>query len=458
MRLLKGIKPGDGEIRVDVNLGKCRLEGNKWVVPGNMVSKGSKGQDFIHSSGMAVLKERRPAPPVISGSVFMETVPYSLSIDEAYASILFHGKELQSITSVNGYSEKGIDITTRLSPVPEKWFKNYPGSTWTMDPMMLDAAFQAAILWSHEKNGRACLPSYIAGLRLYSSFNDLQGDVRVIFRVTEETGSKITGYFTFLNEAGMVVAAVTGFEAVTDPTLAQKFKKKPLFSRDRILAFAQGKPSDAFGEKYRIFDHDKEIARLPRPPYFFMDRVLAADHPPWEMQPGGWIESQYDIPPNAWYINAHRSDALPFCILLEIALQPCGWLAAYAGSALKSKDRLHFRNLGGKAELMASLSGTSGTLTVRTRLKEVSNAGGMIIQEFDFKVLRGSELVYQGTTNFGFFTQKPWPIKSASGIPNSMNMNLPGRIWIMNFKMMRPWHPMTRTRTKIRACPQRRFG
>ena len=31
---------------------------------------------------------------------------------------------------------------------------------------------------------------------------------------------------------------------------------------------------------------------------------------------------------------------MPFCILLEIALQPCGWLAAYMGSALKSDQDL----------------------------------------------------------------------------------------------------------------------
>ena len=40
---------------------------------------------------------------------------------------------------------------------------------------------------------------------------------------------------------------------------------------------------------------------------------------------------------------------MPFSVLLEIALQPCGWLAAYCGSALTSPEDLKFRNLGGKA-------------------------------------------------------------------------------------------------------------
>ncbi len=406
MRLLKGIKPGNEEIQVTVNLGKCQPEGTKWIIPSNTSSETTDGNSFIHSSCRIILRDHHPKPPVLSKAAFMELNPYSLSAKDAYASVLFHGKELQSIKSINGYSEKGIEITTTLSPAPEQWFKNYPGSNWIIDPMMLDAAFQAAILWSRKKTGQVCLPSFIASLRLYSSFDDLKGDVRILFVVNEEKRNKITGYFTFLNEDNIVVASITGFEAVTDPSLMSKFKKKPLFSRDRILAFAEGNPSEAFGEKYRIFDQKLEIARLPRPPYFFMDRVLTADHPQWKMQPGGWIETEYDIPEEAWYFKANRTDTLPFCILLEIALQPCGWLAAYAGSALESNDRLHFRNLGGKAILLKSLSKNSGTITIRTRLTDVSKAGGMIIQDFDFELLNNNDMAYKGTTNFGFFTKK----------------------------------------------------
>ena len=235
---------------------------------------------------------------------------------------------------------------------------------------MLDAAFQAAILWSHERMGQVCLPSFIANLRLYSSFEKLKGNIRILFTVNEESKIKIKGYFTFLNEKNIVIASITGFEAITDPSLNEKFKNNPLFSKESILAFAQGNPSEAFGEKYKIFDKKRQIARLPRPPYFFMDRVLKADHPQWEMKPGGWIETQYDIPKNEWYFSANRTDTIPFCILLEIALQPCGWLAAYAGSALESDERLHFRNLGGKATLIQPLSKNCGTITIRNRMTD----------------------------------------------------------------------------------------
>jgi len=341
---------------------------------------------------------------VLSSAAFMELKPFPKTIKQAYADILFHGKAFQGIQSINGYSENVIEVITCLSPSPSKWFKIPFHSKWNIEPMMLDAAFQAAILWSHKIMGQGCLPSFIANLRLYSSFKTIKGNIRILFTVNEKTKNQIKGYFTFLNEANIVVASITGFEAIIDPSLMEKFKNKPLFSKDSILAFAQGKPSQAFGEKYIIFDKDRQIARLPRPPYFFMDRVLKVDHPQWEMKPGGWIETQYKVLEDAWYFKANRASFLPFCILLEIALQPCGWLAAYAGSALESNDRLYFRNLGGRAELIEPLSKDCGTLTIKSRMTDVSKAGNMIIQNFDYDVLKDGNSVYKGSTHFGFFT------------------------------------------------------
>src|SRR5205823_564253 len=56
-----------------------------------------------------------------------------------------------------------------------------------------------------------------------------------------------------------------------------------LFDRDRILAFAVGKPSDAYGEPYHVFDHGRFIARLPGPPYSFLDRITAVEAEPWKL-------------------------------------------------------------------------------------------------------------------------------------------------------------------------------
>ncbi len=404
-RLLKGISPQNDELQVQVNLGKCCPMESGFSLQGDLTSQDNVNLNLRHATSIIQLKDNLPQPPLLSKAAFMDLKPAKISVKKAYEDILFHGEKLQCICSINGISAKGIEVVTKLSPKPSQWFKCPHSKNWVIDPMMLDAAFQAAILWSYEIKGQVCLPSFLANLRLYSSYKKHQGKIRILFTVNEETRHRIKGYFTFLDETQTVIASITGFEAIMDPSLQEKFKNSPLFSKERILDFAQGNPSEAFGEKYKIFDTERQIARLPRPPYFFMDRVLKADHPQWKMQPGGWIEVQYDIPSDAWYFAANRTQTMPFCILLEIALQPCGWLAAFAGSALESDERLHFRNLGGTAKMYHPISKTSGTLTIYSRMTDVSKAGGMIIQNFEMDVKNNGRSVYQGTTNFGFFTQ-----------------------------------------------------
>ncbi|AGA27885.1 type I polyketide synthase [Singulisphaera acidiphila] len=179
----------------------------------------------------------------------------------------------------------------------------------------------------------------------------------------------------------------------------------PLFDCDRITAFAIGKPSDAFGPPYKIFDSGRVIARLPGPPFQFLDRITAIDAEPWKHVAGGVIEARYDVPADAWYFAAERQGRMPFAVLLEAALQPCGWLAAYIGSALTSDEDLKFRNLGGSATQFIEVTPATGTLVTTVKITKVARSGGMIIQNYDLKVRTAAsgELVYRGDTYFGFF-------------------------------------------------------
>jgi acyl transferase domain-containing protein/3-hydroxymyristoyl/3-hydroxydecanoyl-(acyl carrier protein) dehydratase len=240
------------------------------------------------------------------------------------------------------------------------------------------------------------------------------------------------------------VPAASGSLATSATSFA---KRQPaIFDHDRILAFAVGKPSEAFGEPYRIFDHDRVIARLPGPPYQFLDRITSIAAEPWKMVAGGVIEADYDVPPDAWYWAANRQEQMPFAVLLEIALQPCGWLAAYLGSALTSDIDMSFRNLGGQATLFAEVTPDIGTLTTTVKITKVSSSGGMIIQNYDFTVRSGDRLVYQGDTYFGFFSKAA--LAQQVGIREA-----------------RPYDPTTEEKSRARAfefpsaspCPDRQL-
>jgi len=181
--------------------------------------------------------------------------------------------------------------------------------------------------------------------------------------------------------------------------------KTPRFDNASIMAFAIGNPSEAFGDAYKVFDAERKIARLPGPPYKFLDRIMEVNCEPWKMVSGGEIVAEYDVPLDEWYFRSERQAAMPFAILLEIALQPCGWLAAYLGSALTSKEDLSFRNLGGKAVYLEPVLADAGTLSIKVKITRVSSSAGMVVQSYLFDVFCKGKSIYKGDTTFGFFSK-----------------------------------------------------
>ena len=203
-------------------------------------------------------------------------------------------------------------------------------------------------------------------------------------------------------------SAPTPVESLTGDVRLAKPANTPLYDKNSILAFSSGKPSEAFGAPYRVFDEgNRRIARLPRPPYQFLDRISAVEGAPFVMQAGASVTAHFDVRADHWYFGSNRQREMPFAVLLEVALQPCGWLAAYLGSALTSAENLRFRNLGGDAIQLVRLAASEDVITTRVGLTGVSASGGMIIQHYTM-ALESERLgpLYEGTTYFGFFSDK----------------------------------------------------
>ncbi len=177
------------------------------------------------------------------------------------------------------------------------------------------------------------------------------------------------------------------------------------YSYQDILAFSDGNPSDCFGAIYKPFDQDRKIARLPRPPFQFLDSIEWVKGPLMKQNVGTRLLAHYELPDDAWYWVCHN-DRLPFSILVEIALQPCGFMAAYMGSALGSETDLKFRNLSGEATLYQDIRKGSGRLSIDVRSTKIARSGDMIIQDYNFRVFNHLGDVYVGTTSFGFFTEE----------------------------------------------------
>ncbi|MGW5761418.1 beta-ketoacyl synthase N-terminal-like domain-containing protein [Streptomyces tendae] len=187
------------------------------------------------------------------------------------------------------------------------------------------------------------------------------------------------------------------------------------FDYASLLACAWGRPSEAFGTMYEPFDGTRRVARLPGPPYHFMSRIVSVDGVQGGMREGSVVVAEYDVPQRAWYFEQNPSRCMPLAVLMEVALQPCGWLASYAGSATTSEQDLLFRNLDGVKTVTGEV--TAGTRTIRTRaeLTRVSRSGDMIIESFRVVCTADDAPLAELTTVFGYFP--PSAFDDQQGLP-----------------------------------------
>ncbi|WP_204080229.1 beta-ketoacyl synthase N-terminal-like domain-containing protein [Mycobacterium riyadhense] len=175
------------------------------------------------------------------------------------------------------------------------------------------------------------------------------------------------------------------------------------FDYRSLLACALGRPSTAFGPIYERFDTYRKGARLPSPPYHFMSRITEVVGQMGSMDPSARVVAEYDVPRDAWYFAANGVALMPYSVLMEVCLQPCGWLSTYVGCSLTSETDLFFRNLDGTGVQHGPVDPSTGTLRTEARLTNIAKVGDTIIVSFALTLFAGDTLVYDAKTVFGYF-------------------------------------------------------
>ncbi len=169
-----------------------------------------------------------------------------------------------------------------------------------------------------------------------------------------------------------------------------------------LQACGDGAPSDAFGAMYKPFDTAGRVPRLPQPPYHFISRVLSISTRPNAPEDGATVVTEYDVPDDAWYFADNANGKMPFAVLVEVVLQPCGWLASHGGFALNGGEC--FRNLDGNGHVLREIGPGDGPIRVTSKMTRFSRAGPMTIVFFELTAtLPDGEIVMTLETSFGFF-------------------------------------------------------
>jgi len=223
IRLLSGIKLTDEKKLVRLLAGKARKKGAVYEVDVEIRNGMKDGKEVIHLRAKAILTDTLAQAPLFSMSEDITSQAYFRSIDEVYEKILFHGIELRGIKEILSCSSCGMVAKVSSAPSPEKWMADPLRSNWIGDPLVLDSAFQMAIIWCFEEKGVVSLPGYGASYRQYQNRFPSEG-VTAVLEIRETAEHKMKGDFTFLDPDNNVVAQLIGYEAVMDASLFKAFK------------------------------------------------------------------------------------------------------------------------------------------------------------------------------------------------------------------------------------------
>jgi PfaB family protein len=199
--------------------------------------------------------------------------------------------------------------------------------------------------------------------------------------------------------------------------------KKVQFDEQQIHEFAVGSIAKCFGSDFELY-HGRKSQRNPNGDLQLLSRVLTATGIRKDFQNVASMVGEYDVHQEAWFFQQNSYPLMPYSVIMEIALQPCGFLGAFMGSPLIYPEAdLHFRNLDATANLLSLPDLQNKVITCRSQLHDTSSFSTTVIQQYSFQLLVDGESFYQGKTTFGYFTAD----------------SLAKQLGIDNGKYIKPW-------------------
>src|SRR5438094_154098 len=158
----------------------------------------SVGVDVAPALGSAM-----PAPAPSS------PVQLPLGLAEFYESYTFHGPRLRAIVEIEQLTPGGIVGWVKTSR-PADWIREPRRSSWAVDPLALDGAFQLAAYWAWTQLQRAGFP---VGIQEYVQLEPLPpGPLRATLTLEQSAGEAVRGSIVLESRDGRILAVARGVE------------------------------------------------------------------------------------------------------------------------------------------------------------------------------------------------------------------------------------------------------
>jgi len=211
MRVLSGVIMDRHEREITLRAAPIHRdsESGRWRVEITDAARGGRSlyRATVHLSSMSPVAP--PAPELVR----LED-PFPLNAQEAYDRWLFHGPAFRSIVELRGMDGTGIDavVSSEASSLDGAQRRN-----WLIDPAILDAAPQLALLWSRAVYDTSSLPYGVADYYRYGPLGN--EPLEALLRIDPATDDSSLKADVWLLCDGTVVGLLVGMECASSAAL-----------------------------------------------------------------------------------------------------------------------------------------------------------------------------------------------------------------------------------------------
>lgn len=166
---------------------------------------------------------------------------------------------------------------------------------------------------------------------------------------------------------------------------------------------AKGDLAVAMGPEFGVYE-GRRAPYIPNGDFLFVDRVMVCEGTRGQLTPGAVMETEYDVPADAWYVTDNGSPVVPNCLLMESSLQSAILLGYYLGATLPfPEESFRIRNLDGTATITRRVDLRGKTIRQRSVLLASIPMPGSVLQKFSYELSTDGEVFYRGESMFGYF-------------------------------------------------------
>ncbi|MCL1112610.1 3-hydroxyacyl-[acyl-carrier-protein] dehydratase FabA [Shewanella basaltis] len=403
-----GLVEGHKQLAPDHWYFPCHFKDDQ-VMAGSLMAEGCGQllQFFMLHIGMHTLVENGRFQPLENAS---QKVRCRGQVLPQHGELTYRMEVTEIGTSPRPYAKANIDILLNGKVVVD--FQNLG--------VMIKEEAQCTRYLSHSSTnanlGTSFKPTKVAGTNVNNAVSQ-QDAAPLMAKIADNSAPTNKGVIPLKHVEAPQVSADSKYTNRVPDTLP--------FTPYHMFEFATGDIEKCFGPDFSIY---KGLIppRTPCGDLQLTTRVIDINGKRGELKKPSSCVAEYEVPANAWYFakNSHPA-VMPYSVLMEISLQPNGFISGYMGTTLGFPGQeLFFRNLDGHGTLLRHVDLRGKTIVNDSRLLSTVIAGSNIIQNFTFDLSVDGEPFYTGGAVFGYF--KADALKNQLGIDNG--------------KITQPWH------------------